>query len=625
MGWRQWGIGKRSSRRGDPTGSPGAREISDWLESSSPAVEDDDEPNPYLPPGTPPTWAQASDEALLGAGSRGSKRRRRGKRNPEPSGTEGGRGASKRRARGASGGAGASSSAPRPTLASSRPSTSSPTAAASGPATARRRPTSGYLVVVALVLALIGGGIWFANRDRPPGDLGGPAVPNADPTRAELVDLDPVWEAYPSDVVYGGIGGGSYDTSPFVVTPETVVVRRGEDLFEDSEAYALMALWREDGNIAWELELDGVICATELLHVSGAVAHASEAEEVVVCAGNRPADAATDGAPAGERLLFLNPTTGRIGLDQELDAPPASIATATQGLVVQDRLALPGTAGASAAGEGAVLGLHWFDATGRELWAADAVEVSGELADRFVPDDPDPDDPEPKLYKTEWTRYGDALLVAMSWNALVLDAAGPHVLLDDGDRELTCGTLAPAGASLVCADGWRATQVVADPATGDWREGWVSEVGAVGAERLLAPLLLGEDSEDDVTAVMTLDPATGAAGAELARLRGYYIRLHGTREVPVLRGSDALVVLAPDGGSALWRRGFDSDYGGLGLFVAGDRVVLPDYSPSPRQDVVLDAADGHEVARITEGTLWPVEGRQVLSLAYDGVRLIELP
>lgn len=615
MRWRQWGIGKRSSRRGDPAGTPGARELSDWIEQSSADPFEDDGKNPYLPPGTPAQW-----RTELGSAPRKRRKRRTtaedtaGRGAPRPAESAGPAGPAEPATSGkpAKSATSATSAKSARSAKSGSPGTSATSAKPAKPATsgtpARKRGRR--RIVWAAIAVVVGAAAWIviATIPRPPSDLGGPAIPNASTARADVVDLDPIWSAYPPHVMYSAIQGGSYEGLPFVVAPEVLVLRIGEDRFEDEGATGLMALSRDDGNIAWELALAGVVCAAEPLALPGE----GGAVEALACAGERAVADAAPEAPAGLRLLFVDVANGAVLLDSPLAAAPASIATALSGVVVRD-VAVRGVDADNHA-----IGLRWFDTAGDQLWEVNAADLHEEVRRDF--DYGSRDDP---ISRTDWARAGGAVLVSLDGSVLALEEHGAQVPVDDDGGVLSCWNAAVTGESLVCS-GLRAVQATRDPGTGQWRAGWRADVDIAGT-RLTAPALLGTDSDGGVARVLEMSPDTGQTGAEVARLRGSFVQLRGTADVPLLLGREAMVRLTPGGGRGLWRVPIDRSYGVDGLFVAGDRVVVPDYSGDRSQHVVRDAADGRELARLQGGSLWPVAGRQVLAFAYDGVRLLELP
>lgn len=639
MARRGWGLSRRrSARSGDPSTTPGGRELSEWVEISSRDVFDTDDDNPYLPPGTPPQW-QSEHEPTRSKGWRARRQQRRAEAEaeaaarhrtalPDPWGTPPEQEPEPRQvppspssapSRPSSSSASGRSTTPmRPARAGPTPSTRpsgkrgtmrpaqpgpvKPGTGSAAATTSRGGRVGGLIVLALVVLGVVA--LIVANTQRMPGNLGGPDIANAPTERAELVQLEPVWEAFPSDTMYRPIEGGTYRGLPFALTSDVVVLRMGEDMFEDSLAYGLMALSRADGNIAWELALDGVVCASDLVTLPepGSI-------DALACAGERPADAE---GPAGERLLLLDPATGEVLVDAPRSGTAASIGTATAGVVVRE------VAGPVDTGDDPVVGLRWFDTTGTELWVADAAELHEDVRGQF-----DYSRGEDAIARTEWARIGEALLVGLDGNVLVLEQSGAQVPLNGNDEVIDCWALVVTGESFVCDD-WDAVQVVRDDATGTWRDGWraYAELVGYGVE---APVLLGSTMTDDVSSVAPLDPTTGATGDEIARVRDFYPTVIGTPDVPVLFGGELMIGLSPGGTSGVWRRAFDDTYGNDSVFVAGDRVVYRDYSGDRSQDVVLDAADGHETARLQVGSLWPVEGRQVLSISYDGVRLFELP
>lgn len=579
-----WGLGSRGrrpfGRRPDPEITPGARELSEWLELTSQDVLDNGR-NPYLPAGTSPRWREEDLEPVPAATTK--RKRRRAARS---AGTAGQSGVPR------------PSGAPRPSNARRR----ADSAGTPAPKATTRHRASGWLVLAAPVVIGVGVVLLAQANDGGPGDLGGPEIPNASTTRADLVQLTPTWSAFPDGAMYTPIQGGNYQGVPFVVTPETLVLRLGEDRFDDVDARSLMALRREDGNIAWELALERVICASDLLPRDAG-------PDLLACAGYRPADAAAADSPGGSRLLFLDPATGEIVVDAPGGGTAASVATAAGGVVVRD------VAIRDADRE---ITLRWFDPDGTQLWELNAVDVNPDLDSHF-----DYGTDEDAISRTDWGRVGEAILVSLSDDVLVLEASGAQAPQDERDGVVACWAVAVTGEDSFVCDGLSATGVARAPG-GEWREEWHSrDVDLVGAV-FVAPLLLGVDAEQDVATVVSMS-ADGEVGAEIARLEGYIVRVLGTADVPLLSGREALVALSPGGASGLWRIRADRNYGDGGIFVTGDRVLVPDYSGDRIEDVVRDAADGHEIVRLQQGTLHPVEGRTVLAMSYRSVDLLELP
>lgn len=426
------------------------------------------------------------------------------------------------------------------------------------------------------------------------------------------------WHTRLDDTVYSGIAGGLPGGDPFVATPDVLVVRTGADSYTDAKVRAVVGLRMDDGSVAWELPLAGAVCATDLLTATGPIADETEADELLVCAGTRDT-----GDAAGHLLLFVEPTTGRIVADHELTAPVDSIATTPSGVVLRDDVPAP------ADGATPTITLRWLDDQGAQAWAADAAELSIQVAKQHG------ESSQPDLTHTEWSRLGDAMLVGLGTNVLVLDRAGLHVMqAADGD-ELKCHAVAPVSDTELICDSDLAVKVVRD-ATGEWAAQWTSQarlVPSATGSRMI-PVALASFLDGTGAAVGTFDLATGEVRDTFARVDGYYVGMLGDQDVVVLRGSKDLFRLAEDGTSTAWHKEWDFDSSaGIGPYVAGDRIVLRDVAADTGDTagfLVLDAADGNDVGTVQigqdiTGQYRPLSGRTMFTADYHNVRLDALP
>lgn len=599
MRWgREWGIERRRGRRSSE--NPEAREISEWIETSTAQLRgEDDTPdyNPYLPADVPSEQGGTAPEPTAGNTSSASspwgtppglpprKKRSRSKREAgstaarsKRSSARGAKG-SRKRASVAAGAHGSAANAdpsasqtpgqPAPAGATPASSRTGSHAGKAGSGSVKMGRAIGFAAVI--VVVAVAAAVFLGNRGYS-SDL-----PQASEVEADTIELEPIWSARLSMVAWGDVNGPRTFGDYAAIAPETVVVLTRPDY--DNPANAAVGLNRDSGRREWTLTLEDILCAQRSTT-------SPSGEDILMCTGVRDGD---------QVLLQVRTSDGEELREVEVDHPVAALTT------VGDAVVLMGQATAEA-----TLPLSWYAADGTKVWQEELTDLSPELADDLLDSDG-----VPEVWNVEWGAAPEMALVQVNYNAFRLTPQGATwiercssgMLLQDG---YICDDYPPVRYDVDGEPVWEMD---------DWSLIW--------GRQWLVDTLLVEDYDSGDTVVAAADPASGAVAEELMRTDSYLTQV-GTEEVPLLLSKYELVRFAPGGDRVEWARPYDREEWGGQVTVAGDRVLLP-HNGATWGTVIVDADTGAEIARTALANPLVVQDRLVLEERSNVLSLYELP
>lgn len=419
---------------------------------------------------------------------------------------------------------------------------------------------------LALVVAVVA--ILSLSRDADP-------VPTAEPpSNVEPSELAPVWTSADLTVLNEGIDGFAWDGPPVVVTEEVLVVRVGSSSY-DAPASAVVGLARADGSQAWQVDLEGAVCAETVIELDGGTLG-------VVCAG-------------ANRVLTLDVASGEVQREFAAEFPTRFIAASQSGVL---------QIGETNPDSGSTIAL-WTDVDGNELWQED-LALRSEF-DRDLMEE----DGTYELYELTRTATAQGSLFSSGSAAFFASDAGLVA------TEM-CWVVYVDDDGYICGNG----------RDGSTKTSWTGEVLWKDGASLAAgtqwgvPAMLTDPWYEDEPYVRVADPASGDPGVEVLDADELELVFTlGTPDVTMLHIEDTLYVLDQD--EVAWQ--VESDHGRSAIQVVGDRVVVP--SEDFRSVGVYEADSGTQVATL-DGLLMdctPIGGRELFCPTYRGADLYLLP
>lgn len=339
---------------------------------------------------------------------------------------------------------------------------------------------------------------------------------------------------------------------------------------------------RGDGELLWEIDLVGAICAEQPLNLP-------DGGTAVACAGT-------------DQITVVATATGEVVAEIPRDWAATGIAATADGAVV---------VGVTDERSGATP-IAWVSASGDLAWQDDLV--------RF-----------PEFSDSLW--WHDDIVEAWRMHAVALEEM---VLLQHEGvtfpvRAEGLGSPFQCWSIWIGAEGLACTGDVVPEVTVGYSEvgvtAWEGPGMLVAARsRWQVPIpLVRNGMSDDEPGVWVLDPATGSLGREVIDVQERPSpSLRGTAEVPLLEYDGELYRLTPNGEEVLWQVPLGEHNE---VVVFGDRVLVSNSDSTPSRAYLFAVATGEAIAQVPPLTAYchPIEGRQALCIESDGVRLVTMP